>query len=153
DLEWARRLPHLDEAVDARLGGRPGDRLRVVAGRPRDDAAFPLLGRQRRDPVERAARLVGARLLEQLRLERVAERARAEGGRAVDPPGKNGASLIDVCSGDRHAGSVSRAATFGTRRRTVKTVSVPGLLSTSTSPPIASASSLTIARPRPVPTW
>ena len=90
DLERAHALPHLDEAVDALLGGRPRDGLRVVPRRPRDDAALPLLRRERREPVERAARLERARLLEQLRLERDAEGARAEGGRAVDPSGEDG---------------------------------------------------------------
>src|SRR5207248_11763069 len=153
DLERAHALPHLDEAVDALLRRGPRDGLRMVPGRPRHDAVLPLLSRQSREPVERAPRLERARLLEQLRLERDAERARPESRRAVDPPGEDGSRALDVLPQDRHAGSVSRAATCGTPRRTVKTVSVPGRLSPSTSPPMASVSSLTIARPRPVPTF
>src|SRR5581483_8097437 len=107
---------------------------------------------QRDDTVERAARLERAGLLEELRLEGDAERARREGGRAVDPRREDRARVVDVLEADAHAGSVSRAATFGTRRRTVKTVRVPGRLSTATLPPIASVSSFTIASPRPVPT-
>src|SRR5262249_41848810 len=97
-LAWAPASPHLTEAVDFRFPGRPCARLCGVAGRPRDNAPPPLFGRQRRDAVERAAHLERARLLEQLGLERDAEGARAEGGRAVDPSGEDGAGLLDVFS-------------------------------------------------------
>src|SRR5207248_5913585 len=150
-LERARRLPHLHETVDAGLGRGPRDRLCVVARRPGDDAPLPLLRRERGEAVERAAGLERARVLEQLRLQRDAEGQRAEGRRALDPAGQGLAGAVDVLASGVHAGSVSRAAT-GMRSRTVKTVSLPGWLSTSTLPPIASVSSFTIASPSPVPT-
>src|SRR5205085_3821036 len=91
DLDRARGTPHQDEAVDPLARGGVRDGLRMVAGRPRDDAAPALLGRQRGQPVQGAARLERARALEELRFqvdaraaEALAERARAEGGRTVD---------------------------------------------------------------------
>src|SRR5207247_6831237 len=69
DLERARAFPHLDDAVDALLPRRPRDGLRVVAGRPRYDTAPLLVLGQSEDPVDRAAGLERARLLQELGLE------------------------------------------------------------------------------------
>ncbi len=60
---------HEDRGVDAELARGEGDALRVIACRRRDDAALPLLGGQLREPVVRAADLVGAGALEVLALE------------------------------------------------------------------------------------
>src|SRR5690242_11577129 len=122
DLERARGLPHLDEAVDALLEGGPRDRLGVVAGRPGDHAAPALLLAQRHDAVQRAPRFERSRLLEELGLEldaegRIGMRTQHRG--AENPPAEALARALDILSRNRHAGSVSRATTFGTRRRTV----------------------------------
>ena len=145
DLAGIDALPHRDEAVDVVLRRRPRDRLRVVAGRPRDDAAPALVGRERGDAVQRAARLEGAGLLEQLRLQVRAERRRRERRGAVDTPGDRAPGPLDV----DHTSTVSDTETGS---RTVNAVRRSGSLATSTRPPIASVNSFTIARPSPVPT-
>ena len=75
DLRLARALPHHEERVELFLRRAPRDRLGVVTGRDRDDAARLLLVRERGEVVEHAARLERARALEQLGLE---EHLRAE---------------------------------------------------------------------------
>ena len=77
DLRHRRVLRHEDARVRADLARRPRDRLPVVAGARRDDAGRALLGRQRRDPVVRAADLERAGALEVLRLEMHLAAARA----------------------------------------------------------------------------
>ena len=69
DLRHRRVGRHVDRRVDAELARRPGDRLAVVAGARRDHPGGPLLGREGRKLVERAANLERARALEVLRLE------------------------------------------------------------------------------------
>jgi hypothetical protein len=75
----------------------------VVPGRDRDHAARLLLVGELRELVQRAARLEGARLLEELGLEvdlgasgPLAQRLRAEGRRAVNSAGDPTASGLDV---------------------------------------------------------
>ena len=70
DLRLARALPHHEQRVEPFDARAPGQRLRVVPGRDPDHAALALLRRQRGEIRQHAARLEGARALEQLRLER-----------------------------------------------------------------------------------
>ena len=81
-----------------------GDRLRVVAGGRRDDAARAFLGRKLEKLVERSALLVGGGELQILELEphlraddlgqRPADQHRSADHRAIDPLG-GGADVID----------------------------------------------------------
>ena len=116
-LLLARALPHDHEAVDplerAAVRERPG----VVAGRGRDHAARALLGRERRELGEDAARLEAARLLEELGLqeraaaERLPEGLRREEWRPVQAAGDRGRSrsYIRLYSGPSPpSGGVSR---------------------------------------------
>ena len=104
DLGRARARVHDDEAVDPLERRAPGERLRVVPGGDPDHAALLLLGRQRGELVQDAARLERARLLEQLRLEvrPCAERARAERRRPVDAAPDPLRRLQHVVAGQRH---------------------------------------------------
>src|SRR6185503_16236674 len=106
------------------------------------------------EPVERAPHLERARALEELRLEErvdaepLRQRRRAPDRRAMHPSRDRPCGALDVVDRD-HARETTRADRIS---RTVNDVSLPGSLSTVTVPPIAVVSSLTIARPSPVPT-
>ena len=69
---------HDDDGRRAQQAGRPGDALRVVAGRIRDDPARQLVGRQRRDGDVGAPQLEGADRLERLGLEEAPRLRRPE---------------------------------------------------------------------------
>ena len=135
--------------------GAEGDRLGGVPGRPGDDAALPSRRRSASRASRAPARLERAGALEELRLQvharagALGERPRENVGVRCTRAGDRLARAEDVVAVElRHA----RGCAAGTASRTVKTVRRPGSLSTSTVPPIACVSSLTIASPSPVPT-
>ena len=97
ELGARRAGRHHDDARRTDVARRPRDRLRVVAGRDRDQAARALGRRQRQHLVERAARLERAGLLEALALEperrrRRARRSTAPTSSACDGPCRRGAA-------------------------------------------------------------
>ncbi len=69
DLDRGGRGGHDDDGADAHAGGREGHALGMVAGRGADDAALPLLGREMRHAIVRAADLEGEDRLQVLALE------------------------------------------------------------------------------------
>src|SRR5690606_9808068 len=95
ELDQRCALRHHDGGGDAEPLAMVGHRLRVVAGAGRDDAAPPLLRREREQAVQRATVLERARALEVLQLdaqaaghdirERQRGRARREHDAAADP--------------------------------------------------------------------
>ena len=87
----ARALPHDEQRVDPLERGAVGERLRVVARGDADHAAPLLLGRERGELRQDAARLERAGALEELGLQvdrcadPLAERGRGEDRRAMQP--------------------------------------------------------------------
>ena len=69
DLRHRRVERHVDARAHSGLARGPGNRLAVVAGARRHDACGALLRVERRDPVDGAADLEGARPLEVLALQ------------------------------------------------------------------------------------
>ena len=106
DLRGARAPPHDDERVGPSTGGRPRHRLGVISRRHGDHAARALVRRERADAVERAARLEGAGLLEQLGLQvpAGAEALGAEGRRAVHGAPDDPCRAADVVGRDGRLG-------------------------------------------------
>src|SRR5690606_33096324 len=103
---------HHDRAGDALAARAVRERLRVVARGDGDEAAGTLLGGEAAQPVEDAADLERAGLLETLGLDghaharALGERTRAEQRRAVHAAGDGRAGLFDVLERDQHgAGS------------------------------------------------
>src|SRR6185503_9985333 len=91
ELRLRRGGRHHDDARRPELARRPCHRLRVIAGRDRDETSRPLGVGEARHLVERAARLERADLLEVLALEReiaageFGERVRLHHRRAMHP--------------------------------------------------------------------
>ncbi len=104
DLRRIRR--HDDGRGDAQHLGGQRQPLCVVARRKRHDAALPLLRRQLRERIVRAAKLERARPLQVFALEEctasgdLVKRARGDDGRAVRLPAQPLGGGLDIGEGD-----------------------------------------------------
>ena len=123
DLHERRRHRHDDGGRDRQARGVVGDRLRVVARRHGDDAAFARRRIERGELVERAAvleRVGDLQVLvfdEDLGAGQRREFRRRQHRRAQHVPGDGAARRYDVGNGHAHASSPARSpATTGTRR-------------------------------------
>src|SRR5581483_678484 len=106
DFRRRRVLRHAHDGMNAVNLRGERDTLRMIAGRRTDHAAALLLLRQIRELVERAADLVRAGLLEDLRFQPdveagpLAEDPRGEERRLVDVARDDGAGALEVGAGE-----------------------------------------------------
>ena len=119
-LDRGRVGRHHDDGWDIQELARERDRLRVVAGRKREDAAAPLVSGEARQRVVGAAELEGAGALQVFALEEHAgagslvDAARGDDRRPVRDPGDLSGGALDV----GESGQVSPGGTHRCRSAT-----------------------------------